>query len=146
MFEYVKSHYGRSISIQISVDHGGSRNCTYRNVNIRLEKVGSKGEEKNMIVSLQSILLNVLVEATTKALWDTLGDLYQSKYLVNNLFLWKKMYNLRMKDGDSVTQHLNAFNTMVSQLLYVDIKVYDEDECIHLFFLYQSHGIFWSWP
>jgi hypothetical protein len=29
---------------------------------------------------------------------------------------------------------MNAFNTVVSQLLYVDIKIYDEDKCIILLF------------
>ena len=61
-----------------------------------------------------SILLNVSGEATAKALWVKLGTLYQSKSLVNKLFLRKKLYNLRMKDGDSVTEHLNVFNTVVS--------------------------------
>ena len=79
-----------------------------------------------------SILLNVSGEATAKALWDKLGTLYQSKSLVNKLFLRKKLYKLRMKDGDSVTKHLNAFNTVVSQLAYVDIKISDEDKCISL--------------
>ena len=79
-----------------------------------------------------SVLLNVSGEATAKALWDKLGTLYQSKSLVNKLFLWKKLYNLRMKDGDSVTEHLNTFNTMVSKLLSVDIKISDEDKCISL--------------
>eukprot|EP00253_Pinus_taeda_P008563 PITA_08563 len=37
-----------------------------------------------------------------------------------------------MKDGDSVTEHLHAFNTVVSQLEYVDIKISDEDKCISL--------------
>ena len=37
-----------------------------------------------------------------------------------------------MKDGDSVTEHLNAFNIVVSQLLSVDIKISDEDKCISL--------------
>eukprot|EP00253_Pinus_taeda_P036538 PITA_36538 len=64
----------------------------------------------------------------TKALWDKLGTLYQSKSLVNKLFLWKKLYNL--KYGDLVTDHLNTFNTVVSQLLFVDIKISDEDKCI----------------
>eukprot|EP00253_Pinus_taeda_P034034 PITA_34034 len=73
-----------------------------------------------------------LGEATVKALWDKLGTLYQSKSLVNKLFLQKKLYNLRMKDGDSVTVHLNAFNIVVSQLLSVDIKISDEDKCISL--------------
>eukprot|EP00253_Pinus_taeda_P019884 PITA_19884 len=67
-----------------------------------------------------------------KALWDKLGTLYQSKSLVNKLFLRKKIYNLRMKDGDSVTEHLNAFNTLVSQLSSIDIKISDEDKCINL--------------
>jgi hypothetical protein len=83
-------------------------------------------------VSLDSVLLNVSEEATTKDLWEKLGKLYQSKSLVNKLFLRKKLYNLRMRDGDSVADHLNAFNTMVSQLVSVDIKISDEDKCISL--------------
>ena len=66
-----------------------------------------------------------------EALWDKLWTLYQSKSLVNKLFLQKKLYNLRIKDGDSVTEHLNAFNTVLSQLSSVDIKILDEDKCIH---------------
>jgi hypothetical protein len=71
-------------------------------------------------------------EATTKDLWEKLGKFYQSKSLVNKLFLRKKLYNLRMRDGDSVADHLNAFNTVVSQLVSVDIKILDEDKCISL--------------
>lgn len=52
--------------------------------------------------------------------------------LVNKLFLRKKLYNRRMKDGDSVTENLNAFNIVVSQLASVDIKMSDEDKCISL--------------
>jgi len=37
-----------------------------------------------------------------------------------------------MKDRDLVIEHLNAFNTMVSQLLFVDIKILDKDKCINL--------------
>ncbi len=74
--------------------------------------------------------MNVSGEATTKALWDKLGTLYQSKSLVNKLFLRKKLYILRMKDGDSVTENLNTFNTVVNQLLYFDIKNLEEDKCI----------------
>ena len=51
---------------------------------------------------------------------------------MNKFLLQKKLYNLRMKDGDSVTEHLNAFNTVVSQLSSIDIKISDEDKCISL--------------
>eukprot|EP00253_Pinus_taeda_P012440 PITA_12440 len=37
-----------------------------------------------------------------------------------------------MKDGDSLTEHLNAFKTVVIQLAFVDIKISDEDKCITL--------------
>jgi hypothetical protein len=83
---------------------------------------------------LDLVLLNVSGEATTKTLWDKLGNLYQSKSLENKLFAWKKLYKLRMRDGESVTDHLNAFNTMVSQLLFVEIEISDEDKCINLLF------------
>eukprot|EP00253_Pinus_taeda_P028964 PITA_28964 len=68
-------------------------------------------------------------EAMTKALWDKLGTLYQSKSLLNKLFLRKTLYNLKMKDGDLVTEHVNTFNIVVSQLASVDIKISDEDKC-----------------
>ena len=37
-----------------------------------------------------------------------------------------------MNDGDFVTEHLNSFNTMVSQLVSVEIKILDKDKCINL--------------
>jgi hypothetical protein len=79
-----------------------------------------------------SMLLNVSGEDSAKKLWDKLGILYQSKDLVNKLFLRKKLYLLRMSDGSSVTEHLNVFNTMVSQLSYMDINITEEEKCIDL--------------
>jgi len=80
------------------------------------KKLDQKAKSTIRLCVSDSVLLNVSGEATTKALWDKLGTLYQSKSLVNKLFLRKKLYNLRMKDGDSVTEHLNVFSTVVSQL------------------------------
>jgi hypothetical protein len=37
-----------------------------------------------------------------------------------------------MKDGDLVIENMNVFNTMVSQLLSIDINIFDEDKCIGL--------------
>ena len=71
-------------------------------------------------------------EATTKKLWNKLGSLYQSKSLVNKLFPQKKLYKLRMRDGDSVEKNLNAFNIVVSQLVSIGIKISDEDKCMNL--------------
>ena len=37
-----------------------------------------------------------------------------------------------MEDGYSVTDHLNVFDTLVSQLIFVDIKMEKEYKCITL--------------
>ena len=37
-----------------------------------------------------------------------------------------------MEDGDSVIDHLNFFNSTVSQLISVDIKMEEEEKCITL--------------
>ena len=96
------------------------------------QKLDRKAKSSIRLCLSDSVLLNVSGEATAKDLWDKLGSLYQTKSLVNKLFLRKKLYSLRMKDGDSVAEHLNAFNTVVSQLASVDIKMSEEDKCITL--------------
>ena len=78
------------------------------------KKLDRKAKSTIQLYVLDSVLLNVSGEAMANTLWDKLGTLYQSKSLVNNFFLQKKLYNLRMKDGHSVTEHVNAFNTVVS--------------------------------
>lgn len=35
-----------------------------------------------------------------------------------------------MKEGDSVTKHVNTFNNVVRKLLSIDIKNLDNDNCI----------------
>lgn len=49
-----------------------------------------------------SVLLNFHKEKTTTSLCKKLGDIYQAKSLVNNLFLRKKLYSLKMSKGTSV--------------------------------------------
>ena len=48
------------------------------------------------------------------------------------LFLRKKLYLLRMSEDNLMTEHLNAFNTIISQLSSMDIKITDEEKCIIL--------------
>ena len=79
-----------------------------------------------------SMLLNVFGEDSAINLWAKLGSLYQSKSLVNKLFLQKKLFHLRMEENDNVAKHLNVYNTLVSQITSVGIKMAEEDKCITL--------------
>lgn len=60
-----------------------------------------------------SMLLIIFEESTVESIWKKLGDLYQSKFLVNKLFQWKKLFSMRMSDGEYLAKHLDAFNTIV---------------------------------
>ena len=77
------------------------------------------------------MLLNVSSEDSAIKLWVKLGSLYQSKSLVNKLFL-QKLFHLRMDENDTITEHLNVYNTLVSQITSVGIKMAEEDKCITL--------------
>ena len=110
---------------------------------LRMKPVGMKDEEwvvlERKVRSLirlylvDLVLLNVFEEKTT-TLQKKLGDFYQAKSLVNKLFFYKKLFSLRMGDGDSVTEHMNAFNTIVTQLISIEVKMDEEDSCITLFY------------
>ena len=39
-----------------------------------------------------------------------------------------------MEDGDSMIDHLNVFNTLVSLLIYIDFDLEKEDKCITLLY------------
>jgi hypothetical protein len=83
-----------------------------------------------------AVLLNVLCEDSAKKLWDKMGISYQSKSLVNKLFLKKKLYLLRMSEGSSMTKHLNVFNTIIIHLSPVDIKITKEEKCVSLLYYF----------
>jgi hypothetical protein len=76
------------------------------------EKLKRRARSMIRFCLADSVLLNVSGEDSAKKLWDKLRSLYQSKSMVNKLFLIKKLYLLRMSDGSSMTEHLNAFNTV----------------------------------
>jgi hypothetical protein len=53
-------------------------------------------------------------EKTTKYLWHKLHDLYEKSMTSNKVFLMKKLYNLNMKEGVLVVEHLNEFNILTN--------------------------------
>ena len=49
-------------------------------------------------------------EKTTESLWKKLQDLYEWDTLVTKLFLMKRLFNLKMKEGSSVDECLNELH------------------------------------
>ena len=55
-----------------------------------------------------------------------------TKSLTNRILLKRQLYNLRMKEGTTITDHLNTFNTLLVQLDSIDVKFDSEDKAVTL--------------
>lgn len=78
------------------------------------------------------VLLNVLDEKIANSVWTYLGSVYQAKSPMNNFLIRKKSYSIRMEEGGSSIDHLNAFNFLIAQLTSSSVKIEEEDRCITL--------------
>ena len=55
-----------------------------------------------------------------------LCDMYEKPSASNKVFLMHRLFNLKMREGVSVMDHINEFNLITSQLSSVDISFEDE--------------------
>ena len=62
------------------------------------------------------VLFNIVSETTAAGLWTKLESLYMTKSLTNKILLKRQLFTLRMKEGTKISDHLNAFNTLVCKL------------------------------
>ncbi|KAL6323541.1 hypothetical protein AAG906_039119 [Vitis piasezkii] len=74
----------------------------------------------------RSVAHNVVKEKTTTDLMKALSGMYEKLSANNKVHLMKKLFNLKMAENASVTQHLNEFNTITNQLSSVEIDFDDE--------------------
>lgn len=76
----------------------------------------------------QSVFQCETVKTTAKELKDSLNIVYEDKSLVNNIFLRWQLYNLKMNDEESVYDHLNEFNALLTSLLGIGVKIDEEEQ------------------
>jgi hypothetical protein len=62
----------------------------------------------------ESVYFTVQTCTTTKELWKTLSDTYEKKAAATKIYLIRRLYNLRMKESDSITAHLNDYEGIIS--------------------------------
>ena len=48
---------------------------------------------------------------------------------MNKIFLRKKLYSLRMEEGGHISEHLESFNMLVTQLTLVGVSMDEEERC-----------------
>lgn len=69
-----------------------------------------------MLTLSKSVYFNVKDTKTNFELWQKLCDLYEKKSAAPQLYWLKQLVDLKMKEGMSMSRHLNKFNTIFSQL------------------------------
>lgn len=80
----------------------------------------------------KNVAFNIVKETTACGLMKALSNMYEKPSVSNKVFLIRQLVNTRMREGMSVTSHINDFNTIISRLLSVDIKFEDEVQALLL--------------
>jgi hypothetical protein len=81
---------------------------------------------------VDDVLFNIIGEETTTGLWNMMKSLYMTNSLTNQIYLKRQLYNLKMRDGTQIADHLNVFNMLICQLNSMDVKPDDEDRAVTL--------------
>ena len=74
----------------------------------------------------ESVYFTVESCATAFELWKKLSKTYENKVASTKMYLIRHLYNLRMKDSDSVQAHLNEYESLSSQITSQGTTIEDE--------------------
>ena len=86
-----------------------------------------------IVLSIDPSLLYLIGEPTSPIeVWTVLENQFQKKTWANKLHLRRKLYALRLKEGDSVQEHLRHMTEVFNALSAVGDDVTDEDRVVHL--------------
>lgn len=84
-----------------------------------------------IILSLDDGVLKMEGDRTTVVgFWKKLKDLYIKRSLTKRLATKKRLYNLQMKYGSSLSTHIDAFNKIILDLEDINMKIEDENKTI----------------
>ncbi|MCO5568295.1 hypothetical protein L7F22_021994 [Adiantum nelumboides] len=69
-----------------------------------------------MLTLHKSVYFNVMDTNGAYGVWSALSNLYEEKSAASQVYWQKKLIDLRMKESTPMSNHLNEFHTIVSQL------------------------------
>ena len=85
-----------------------------------------------MLTLAESVYFNVADEVSAYDAWTKLSGLYEKQSAASQVYWLKKLVDLKMKEGTPMSNHLNEFNTIYSQLSAQGVKF---DEPVRAMFL-----------
>ena len=86
-----------------------------------------------IVLAIDPKLLYLIGDPTDPAVvWQKLQDTFQKKTWANKLRLKRRLYNMKLKPGDSLQLHLKNFIELFEELAVIGDAVDDEDRVINL--------------
>ncbi|KAA8515033.1 hypothetical protein F0562_018180 [Nyssa sinensis] len=79
-----------------------------------------------------SVFSHVSNETDAQVLWKKLEARYEQKTATNKAFLIRKLVNMKFKEGGSIEDHLNEFQSVVNQLATMKMVIEDELQALLL--------------
>jgi hypothetical protein len=76
------------------------------------------------------VLYHVIDVDSPNEIWAKLETQFLDKTAPNKLYLKQELYGLKMQEGTDLTEHVNTFNRVISDLARIEVKVEDEDRAI----------------
>ncbi|KHN45549.1 Retrovirus-related Pol polyprotein from transposon TNT 1-94, partial [Glycine soja] len=81
----------------------------------------------------KNIAFNIVnKKKTTIGLMKAQSDMYEKPSATNKVYLMRQLFDLKMGEGISVTDHIKEFNTILAQLESMQIKFEDEVKALIL--------------
>ncbi|VFQ95870.1 unnamed protein product [Cuscuta campestris] len=80
----------------------------------------------------KNVAFNIRKEKTAKGIIEALSNMYEKPSAAKKVFLIRELVNTRIKEGTSVTEHINKLNLILTRLVSVKIKFDDELQALLL--------------
>ena len=86
-----------------------------------------------VVLSVDPALLYLLGDPEDPvAVWNKLSTQFQKKTWANKLHLRKKLYSLRLNEGDSVQEHIRMMTEVFEELAVIGDPLKEEDQVVYL--------------
>ena len=98
----------------------------------------AKAQQKAMaalVMGISSNLIYLVTSCTTpKELWDTLKAQFERNTLANKLFLKRQYFTTKMREGQSVQDHLRCMKEITDKLAALGSAVAEEEQVVVLLY------------
>ncbi|MCO5557441.1 hypothetical protein L7F22_011005 [Adiantum nelumboides] len=85
-----------------------------------------------MLTLAESVYFNVAEETTAYDVWQKLCGMYEKQSAASQIYWLKILVELKMKEGTAMSNHLNEFHTIFSQLTAQEIVFSDSTKAMFL--------------